>query len=150
MAQVFQLFGELLAKRIVSVSELVSTAANRMCLFGAVISLSKWSETYESYSGIMGLLGEEPRRLKAGIDDKGIVAFRNQVAAHTRSDTLGRPLSNDEIDEWIRVRGRLHAFISWIHSGEVEGDDVSVVLALERIRDAIQQTFELTQSDLFS
>ena len=123
-----------------SLSELVSIAANRACLFSTVLSLSKWSETYDEYKrDILGSLGGDPKQLRNRIAERGILELRHPVVAHARSDKLGRPWTNTEIDEWVAQRGGLDAHFDWI---------AEIVPDVERVREAIVNHFALTEDDL--
>ena len=132
----------------------VEVALKRICLFHTMITLSKWTELYESYKAVFPeVVRGVAKRLHKDITDRGIVQFRNTVVGHIRDQSLRRPLTTREVEERLAAltKNDIPAFFAWVSTpGMTEEFPDTVVATLERVRDEIRADFGLSDADLRS
>ncbi|MGD0992898.1 MAG: hypothetical protein ABR998_10545 [Gemmatimonadales bacterium] len=129
----------------------VQTAAARLCLFHAIVSLSKWVELYDRYKHVIpDEVRDQAKKLRAEVNGRGIVEFRNKVVGHVWDLDQQRALSNLETEERLQTitRSDVAAFLDWAGDPEPTAGGESAALVIERVRDSIRERYGLTDDDL--
>jgi len=129
----------------------VRVAVTRLCLFHAIISLTKWTELYDRYKDVIPSdVREVAKALRMEIDQRGIVEFRNKVVGHIWDDALGRALTNDEVEERLTslTRSDVKGFLEWVNNTRSDDNSATAVAAVEAVRDRIREVYGLTDADL--
>jgi hypothetical protein len=137
--------------RQTTIPDSVETAAARLCLFHAIVSLSKWAELYDRYKDVIpDEVRDEAKRLRAEVVARGILEFRNKVVGHVWDLDRHRALSNAEIEERLQAitRSDVASFLDWAGNPEPDSTDESAALVIERVRDSIRNHYGLTDDDL--
>ena len=140
----------LLGQQSPPVSEEVITGVKRMSLFHVILTLSKWAEFYDRYKAfIPNTVKDIAKDLGKYIKDRGIVSFRNTVVGHVWDSEQKRALTNDEVEQRIQAlmpAGGFAAFMVWAGSESVTPN--KPIFVIESVRDAIRDTYNLTDDDL--
>jgi hypothetical protein len=147
----YVVFQSLFERNPAAVPDHVRTAATRLCLFHAIITLSKWVELYDRYRDVIPTdVKELAKHLRKEITDRGIMAFRNKVVGHVWDDDQRRALTNAEVEERvIALAGSdVATFLRWAAEPLSATNTTSPVAIIETVRDSIRQSYGLTDQDL--
>ena len=147
----YVVFQTLFQRNADAVPDHVRTAATRLCLFHAVITLSKWVELYDRYKGVIPAnVKEIAKQLRGEIYNRGIMAFRNKVVGHIWDDDQHRALTNAEVEERVSALAgsNVAAFLRWAAEPQSATNTTSPVAIIERVRDSIRDSYGLTDEDL--
>jgi hypothetical protein len=107
-----------------------------------VLALAKWMEFYERYKHLI------PERTAANtktvynnLKRRGVRDFRSKVVGHIWDEDVGKPLSEDDTQEWLaRVIGPDEAaFNRWIYNPGATDRRSDLVGLSEEIRDALRK-----------
>ncbi len=131
--------------------ELIRVGGGRLCLFGIVLTLAKWTEFYDRYRNVLpASVGEKAKKLKKEVVSRGIRGFRNTVVAHVFDKGTGRALTNPEVEQRLQSIAKcdLAGFLTWINDIDGQSDTGSVVQTIESIREGIKTEHGLSDKDL--
>ncbi len=129
----------------------VRVAVTRLCLFHAVMCLSKWAELYDKYKDVIPeSVRADAKRLRGDVAGRGIVAFRNKVAGHVWDRDLKRALSNAEVEHRLSqiTRSNVATFLDWSGNPEPPAGTESAALVIENVRNAIRDKYRFGDGDL--
>ena len=130
--------------------EHVRTGITRLCLFHLVVTLSKWIELYDRYHRVIPQdVHDVARDLRKEIERRGIVEYRNKVVGHIWDTDERRPLTSNEVENWLDkiLEPDIPTFMLWVNDVETNSPD-SVVNIVARTRDRIRATHGVTDADL--
>src|SRR5712691_8931926 len=131
--------------------EHLRVAVNRLCLFHAIVSLTKWTELYDRYKDVIPPdVRDAAKGLRKEIEQRGIVEFRNKVVGHIWDDDQGRALTNDEVEERLTrlTRSDVRGFLEWVNNTGSEDNTGTAAGVIEAVRERIREVHKLTDADL--
>ena len=128
-------------------NELHRQVLYRLCFSSLVVNCTKYVELCRKYSRVFNEEIPEFNKLRnkfnEAINQRGIVAFRNDYIGHIHSKKLQRPLTDEEVQQnFISILGADNTleFFNWICPDDISNTDKtkSLVGVIELMRDALE------------
>ncbi len=126
-------------------------AVNRLCLFHAIVTLTKWTELYDRYVDVIPLdVRDVAKRLRKEIEERGIVEFRNKVVGHVWDTDEDRALTNSEVEERLSrlTKSEVRGFLEWVNNTGSEDNAGTAAGVIEAVRECIREVHKLSDADL--
>ena len=127
-------------KRALSVN--MRAGLTRLSTTHLVLALAKWMEFCERYKNLIPeRTAANAKTVYKNLRRRGVRDFRNKVVGHIWDKDVGKPLSQEDTQEWLaRVIGPDEAaFNRWIYNPGATDRTSHLVGLTEEIRDALRK-----------